>query len=90
LENLKFVAKCKKVAPRKPIASDVLTLVVESAGTFNNEVEGAVLKKYVMKNHPHISIHKFYRAFRAAGFPYRNEWTYRVSDLGEVLYKMFA
>jgi hypothetical protein len=90
VDNLRFVAKCKKVAPRKAIASDVLHLVVESATDLNHEVKGAVLKDYVYKKYPSISKHKFYRAFRSVGMSYRNDGTYSISELGEVLYKLFA
>lgn len=90
LDNLRFVAKCKKVAPRKAIASEVLRLVVESATELNNQVKGAVLKEYIYKKHPSISRDKFYRAFRSQGMSYRNDGTYSISELGEVLYKLFA
>ena len=90
IENLRFVAKCKKVAPRKAIASEVLRLVVEAGANLGSEVEGAVIKSYVMKKCPKISTHKFYRAFRSAGIPYRNEQAYTISDLGEVFYKIFT
>ncbi|MDZ8138858.1 MAG: hypothetical protein RM049_26740 [Nostoc sp. DedQUE04] len=89
-ENLRFIAKCKKVAPRKAIASHVLNLVVESATDLNGEVKGAVLKDYLYKKCPSLSKHKFYRAFRSTGISYRNDGTYSVSELGEVLYKLFA
>ncbi|WP_414755587.1 hypothetical protein [Anabaena sp. CCY 9910] len=89
-KNLQFVAKCKKVAPRKAIASHVLTLVVESATDLSGEVKGAVIKDYVYKKQPSISKHKFYRVFRSAGMSYRNDGTYSISELGEVLYKLFA
>ena len=90
IENLRFVAKCKKIAPRKAIAADVLRLVVESGANLSSEVEGAAIKRYVMDKCPSISRHKFYRAFRSAGTPYRNEQTYLVSELGEVFYKIFT
>ncbi len=47
LDNLKFVAKCKKVAPRKAIASEVLQMVVQSALDLKGEIKGAVLKDYI-------------------------------------------
>jgi hypothetical protein len=90
VDNLRFVAKCKKVAPRKAIASDVLKLVVQSAAELNDKVKGAVLKDYVYQKHPSISRDKFYRAFRSVGISYRNDSTYSMSQLGEVLYKLFA
>jgi hypothetical protein len=90
IDNLRFVAKCKKVAPRKAIASHVLHLVVESATDLNGEVKGAVLKDYVYKKRPTLSKHKFYRAFRSMGMNYRNEGIYPISELGEILYKLFA
>ncbi|HYX18316.1 MAG TPA: hypothetical protein VE944_28915 [Nostoc sp.] len=89
-DNLRFVAKCKKVAPRKVITSHVLNLVVESATDLNGEIKGAVLKDYLYKKCPSLSKHKFYRAFRSIGISYRNDRTYSVSELGEVLYKLFA
>ncbi|MBD2489043.1 hypothetical protein [Aulosira sp. FACHB-615] len=90
LDNLRFVAKCKKVAPRKAITSEVLHLVVQSAIDLKGEVKGAVLKDYVYQKHPSISRDKFYRAFRSVGISYHNDSTYSVSELGEVLYKLFA
>ncbi|MFN6560063.1 MAG: hypothetical protein RMY28_009665 [Nostoc sp. ChiSLP01] len=89
-DNLRFVAKCKKVAPRKAIASHVLHLIVESATDLKGEIKGALLKDYIYKKYPSISKHKFYRAFKSVGISYRNGGTYLVSELGEVLYKLFA
>ncbi|MEH1822165.1 MAG: hypothetical protein V7L31_24330 [Nostoc sp.] len=90
VENLRFVAKCKRIAPRKVITSHVLNLVVESATDLSGEVKGAVIKDYIYKKYPSISKHKFYRVFRSMGMNYRNDGTYSISELGEVLYKLFA
>lgn len=70
--------------------SDVLHLVVQSAIDLDGEIKGVLVKDYVYEKYPHISKHKFYRAFRSAGMSYRNDGTYCVSDLGSVLYKLFA
>ncbi|ACC81176.1 hypothetical protein [Nostoc punctiforme] len=90
IDNLRFVAKCKRVAPRKAIASHVLNLVVESATDLNGSVKGAVIKDYIYKKCPSLSKHKFYRAFRSMDISYRNDGTYSIAELGEVLYKLFA
>ncbi len=90
VDNLRFVAKCKKIAPRKAIVSDVLALVAQSGTDLRGELKGLVIKEYILAKRPSISRDKFYRAFRAAGISYRNETTYSIAELGEVLYKLFV
>lgn len=90
VDNLRFVAKCKKVAPKKAIASEALQLVVNSAAELEGQVVGAEIKRYVLAKCPQISRDKFYRVFREEGFNFRNERVYDIRDLGEVLYRLFS
>lgn len=89
-DNLRFVAKCKKVAPRKGIQAKVLQLLIQLSLDLEDSVNGVTLKEYIYTKHPSISKHKFYRVFRSEGMNYKNDATYRIADIPEVFYKLFA
>lgn len=89
-DNLRFVAKCKKIAPRYHVNAFVLNAVGQTFYDLGDIVCGVQLKRYVFTKHPEISKHKFYRAFRSIGFSFCLESEYKVRDLGEVLYLLFS
>lgn len=90
VENLKFVAKCKKIASYHRVKASVLSDVITAAAQLPEDAYGCQIMQCVFRINPNLNRDKFYRAFRTTGFKFKQSIQFKVSDLGEVLYKIFV
>lgn len=89
-DNLCFVAKCKSVATRHPVKGEALEKVIKAVGELGDKAYGLQIKNCSFNLSPKLTKDKFYRAFRDAGFKFKQELSYEIADLSEVLYKIFV
>ena len=90
VENLKFVAKCKRIANYHRVKSPVLKNVITAAAQLGEEAYGFQILQCVFRLKPELTRDKFYRAFRTSGIPFKQSFQFKIPELGEVLYKIFV